>query len=148
MVSSVKNNIRICLALLARDSRVIFGRLVDNIIDSSIIVFFVYFVFARLLPSMGLNPVVILPSFLGTIVLVLANVSFDRAMLDALDFEFTRFIQYQATLPLSGHWLVIIYLASYCSSKAVSLGCRKYLVSHSIAYDIVRMHLLPMACSV
>lgn len=112
-MSSLQTNIRIFWALLCRDMHILRSMLFDNVIDSTIIVAIVYFIYGNLLPLLGMSTALLLPTFVGTVVIVLMNVAYDRAIIDSLDFEFTKFIDYQRTLPLSINWLLAKYVISY-----------------------------------
>lgn len=100
-------------ALLRRDLKVILQTMRDTIIDSAIIVIFTYLVYGHFLPLMGLSQALIAPIFLGINVLVLINIMYDRALRDAIDLDFTRFIDYQIGLPISLGWLMMKYIISY-----------------------------------
>jgi hypothetical protein len=112
-MKGIRSNLYICGALLRRDMRIMYAKLLSTIIDSMYIVFFVYLIYACLLPSMGMQSIIITSSFLGTLFLVLVNVGYDRMILDSLDFEGARYIDYQVGLPLKGYWLISKYLMSY-----------------------------------
>lgn len=109
----MQDNIRVVVALLRRDIKIMMQFLVDNIIDSMILVSFIYLMYGKLLPLMGISTAMVTPAFVGIFVIAMINVAYDRALKDALDFENTRFIDYQIILPLSMRWLLIKYIISY-----------------------------------
>src|SRR5579859_2950288 len=120
----LSNNFYTYKALVMRDIYLLRKSWFSNIVDSTIIVVFWYMTYAWLLPSMGLDTALITPIFFGIIMMVFINISFDRAMIDSLDMETTRFIDYQLTLPLHTNWLLAKYATSYfldllCSSLPV-----------------------------
>lgn len=124
MLPNFVNNFRTFKALVMRDVHLLLASWSSNIIDSTIIVVFWYMTYAWLLPSMGLDKALITPIFFGIIMMVFINISFDRAMIDGLDMETTRFIDYQLTLPLPTNWLLAKYATGYfldllCSSLPV-----------------------------
>lgn len=109
----VPESVHIVAALLHRDIKVMVRFLLDDIIDSMILVGFVYLMYAKLLPLMGVSTALVTPAFVGIVVIAMINVAYDRAIKDAFDFENTRFIDYQIMLPLPIRWLVVKYMISY-----------------------------------
>ncbi len=113
MGDSFKSNLFVCVALLRRDVKIMMQFLFDNIIDSLILVGFIYLMYAKLLPLVGISTAMVTPAFLGVLVVVMINVAFDRALKDAMDFQYTRFVDYQIMLPITMRWLVVKYIVSY-----------------------------------
>lgn len=112
-MNSTLSNMRIVKALLYRDLIILSKTIVDNLIDTSIIVVFTYLLYGYLLPLMGMSEQMVAPVFMGVIILVIINITYDRALRDANDFAFIHFIDYQRTLPLPKSWLLAKYVISY-----------------------------------
>lgn len=108
-----KESFSIVFQLLLRDIKIALRFLFDDIVDSMILVGFIYLMYTKLLPLMGVGTSMITPAFVGILVIAMINVAYDRAIKDALDFENTRFVDYQITLPISIRWLMTKYSASY-----------------------------------
>lgn len=87
--------------------------LFDNLLDSSIIVAVSYLLYGKLLPSMGTSTALITPTFFGVVAIILVNLTYDRAMTDAIDFDSHKLIQYQVLTPISAAWFPLKYVCSY-----------------------------------
>lgn len=108
------NQVKIVLSLLRRDAIIMRASLLDNLIDSMIIVFFTYLIFGRMLPIMGLQEELVTPIFFGVLIIVLFNIAFDRTLRDVFDLDAWRVIDHHRTLPITSAWLLAKYLLSYC----------------------------------
>jgi hypothetical protein len=114
------HKLRITLALLKRDARVMLYTFFDNILDSCFLVGFIYLIYGHLLPAMGGSRTLINPTFIGLLVLILINIGYDRALHVSLDFDLSCFITYQQTLPLTLPWILARYVGAYMLDLFVS----------------------------
>lgn len=111
--ATFSDNMRVFYALLVRDLYLLKSGLFDNLLDSSIIVGVSYMLYGKLLPSMGTSSALITPTFFGILAIILVNLSYDRTMADAIDFDTSRTIQYQALTPLPSNLLPLKFIMSY-----------------------------------
>lgn len=91
--------------LIARDLVVLRKTLVADGIDALILIVLQYVNFVYFFPLMGMSKTLIAPLFVGSIGNVFINTAYDRGISDSADAQFTHFIKYQMTLPLSLPWL-------------------------------------------
>ena len=116
----IYNHFAIFCALLARDMKVLKGRLRSLIIDSLILVVIAVLVFGNLLPMMGMPTQLIAPVFLGnSLSFFLASLGYNWALRMAYDLKFDRFIDYFQTLPLPRSWLFAYYVLSFIIEAAI-----------------------------
>ncbi len=120
MTNNILAQAKTCWQLLIRDLQLMKATLVSTLVDSAILVSFTYLMYGQLLPFMGSSTALITPTFFGILVLLMINITYDRAMLDAIDFESTNVIGYQLTLPISSWMLAIKYVLSYVIDLIVS----------------------------
>ena len=106
-------SLRVLSALLVRDLYLLRRGLFDNLIDSSIIVGISYLLYGKLLPSMGSSPALITPTFFGILAVILVNLSYDRAMADAIDFDTDKTVLYQVLTPLPTWLLPLKFIVSH-----------------------------------
>jgi ABC-type multidrug transport system permease subunit len=112
IVNIVKTG-RVFSALLVRDLYLLKSGLFDNLIDSSIIVGISYVLYGKLLPSMGSNPALVTPTFFGIVAVILVNLSYDRTMSDAIDFDTQQTLLYQVLTPIPASLLPLKFIISY-----------------------------------
>ncbi|MCL4361219.1 hypothetical protein M1446_02585 [Candidatus Dependentiae bacterium] len=99
-------------SLIIRDVKLIYSKIFEDVIDNSIIVVLHYFMYAQLMPLMGMSFNFVLPIFCGTLISVMMNISYDRALRDTIDLEFDKFFYYIATLPTTVNWLILRIITS------------------------------------
>ncbi len=110
---SITEHMRVLGALLVRDLYLLKSGLFDNLIDSSIIVGISYLLYGKLLPSMGSSPALITPTFFGIMAVILVNLSYDRTMSDAIDFDTDKTVLYQSLTPIPNWLLPLKFVASH-----------------------------------
>lgn len=108
--------------LLRRDFHVLRTTITSTLIDSSVLVFFTYILYAQLLPGVGMSLESIGPIFCGVIMLLMINVSYDRVMRDGVDNTMHKLLEYHAILPLSIEQISFKYLISYCCDILLATG--------------------------
>lgn len=106
-------SLRVLTALLVRDLYLLKRGFVDNLIDSSIIVGISFVMYGKLLPSMGSSPALITPTFFGILAVILVNLSYDRAMHDAIDFDTDKAVLYQVLTPIPTVLLPLKFILSH-----------------------------------
>lgn len=119
-MTKLRENLHIFAALVGRDLHLMRRMLFDNLLDSSIIVGVSYLLYGKLLPSMGTSPALITPTFFGVIAIILVNLSYDRAMTDAIDFDSHKLIHYQMLTPISSAIFPLKYICSYVLDILIS----------------------------
>lgn len=112
-MDGLRQQAQTCWQLLIRDVRLMKATLLSELTDSAILVGFTYLMYGQMLPFMGSSTALITPTFFGILVLLMINITYDRAMLDAIDFESTNIMGYQLTLPIPSWMLAVKYVLSY-----------------------------------
>lgn len=99
------DSFRTYCALLGRDLYVIKKRLRTIWTDTAVVLVVEVILFGKLIPLMGLPTAMIAPIFLGAIMSQTFFKAVGKSYQAAGDLRFSRFIEYQLTLPLSKTWL-------------------------------------------
>lgn len=108
----ISDNLRIFLALISRDLKVLRKKFLDALIDGLVLVLLQVIMFGYLFPLMGMEPTLIPAIYVSTIILMIFTISFSQAMRLVFDIKFNHYINYLLTLPLSKPWLFGTYTAS------------------------------------
>lgn len=104
-MNSISTNIKIVKVLLIRDMYVIRQNLVRLWIDSAVVLFLEVILFGSFIPLMGLPAAMVAPIFLGSAIGQGFFKITTKAFESIRDIHFTKFIEYQLTLPLPKTWL-------------------------------------------
>ncbi len=100
-------------ALLWRDmvalKKIAFALFLDNVF----LLFTSIAIFGYLLPAMGMEKGLIGPLFLGQTIISFVQIAHSIAAIITRDFEASRFIDYQTTLPILTHLLLLRFIISF-----------------------------------
>jgi ABC-2 type transport system permease protein len=120
MASTLATNIMVFKSLLGRDLHILRSQLKSKLIDGAAIVVLQVLVFGHLLPLAGMPSELIGPTFIGTIVQLCFSLGYGLSLRLLFDIEHNRFISYRLTLPITKHWLFIVYIINFMIEVAVT----------------------------
>jgi hypothetical protein len=112
-IQSRFNNFFVFLALLRRDIKVLRSQAVTTFFDGFVLTVINVFMFRYLFPLAGMQPALVMPVFLGSILMVLTSLGASLAMRIVFDLQYTRFIDYHLTLPIPKRWLFAKYVTHF-----------------------------------
>lgn len=107
------NSLTVFWALVARDMTALKKIIPALFWDNVFLLFTSIAIFGYLLPAMGMHKDLIAPLFLGQTVISFTQIAHSIAAIMTRDFEASRFIDYQTTLPLSLNLLLIRFIISF-----------------------------------
>lgn len=107
------NNFRIFCALLKRDLKLVISSFRTIAIDSISFSSCFILLFGYFLPTLGMSKTLSLPLFLGSLIIAITSLSFSRTVGIKSDIEFSGFINYHMTLPISKYWLIFEYIVAF-----------------------------------
>ncbi len=107
------HNLRVFWALLQRDLKILKANLVNSIINGLIVAVIELSIIVVFFPRMGMSVQLSAPLFIGSLVFLLFNLGFPFAFGMVYNLKFSRFIDYQLTLPLPKRWLFAEYITNY-----------------------------------
>ena len=106
----MSDNFRIFLALLHREMLVFRSKLFPSVIDSFILLLMEVTLLGYLFPLLGMPAHLILPLYLGNMILIIIEKNFATAFNLIFDIRDKGLITYHITLPLPKRWLFAAYL--------------------------------------
>ncbi len=107
------HNFRVFCALLRRDLKILKKNLVQSLINGLIVAAIELSIVVVFFPRMGMPVQLSAPLFLGSLVFLLFNLGFPFAFSMVYNLKFSRFIDYQLTLPLPKRWLFAEYIINF-----------------------------------
>ncbi len=101
----MNSNIRVFWALIRRDLHVVRKRLVSIWIDAIFILVIELILWGSLLPLLGMRNLLITPLFIGVVASQFFFFGLGYSFRVISDLKYSRYIDYQLTLPLTKFWL-------------------------------------------
>lgn len=111
--------LRICAALIRRDCKVLWHRIIDMLLDSIAPLITQILLYGYLFPLLGMSRELIAPMYIGSTIFFLLFFGYSYGLRLIFDVKFNRFFEYFLVLPLPKRWLMLRYVISFVIESTV-----------------------------